>query len=109
MTIDRNTHDVFGGRRRARGGDRRRCGTLAWALLAAVLALAVAGAEERSPDPALAMWQEIRETDDPALLLAFVEAFPESPYAHAARARILRLREGKSADEPGPRKRRRSR
>lgn len=82
-----------------------------------LLALAASGQEATeepvtSPDPAVAMWLEIRDTDDRELLTAFVEAFPDSPYAHAARARLKRLEDPKA--EPGPerapvRKRRRSR
>lgn len=82
-----------------------------------LLALAASGREATeepvtSPDPAAAMWLEIRDTDDPDLLGAFVEAFPDSPYVHAARARLKRLEDPKAdgGPEPAPvRKRRRSR
>lgn len=91
--------------------------SLVLAALAGLLARPASGQEAETgpasaPDPAVAMWLEIRDTDDRALLTAFVDAFPDSPYAHAARARLKRL-EGPKADpaaEQAPaRKRRRSR
>ena len=106
---------------RWRGGNartwRRAAGSLARGVLAGLLALPVYGqeaAEESvtSPDPAVAMWLEIRDSDDRGLLTAFVEAFPDSPYVHAARARLKRLEqpETEPVAKPAPvRKRRRSR
>ena len=90
---------------------------LAAGAIVGLLALSAAGEEATteaatSPDPAVAMWLEIRETDDPELLAAFVEAFPDSPYAHAARARLKRLEEPKvdaGSERTTVRKRRRSR
>lgn len=85
--------------------------------LAGLLALPASGQEEETglataPDPAVAMWLEIRDTDDRELLAAFVDAFPDSPYVHAARARLKRLEERDVDPGAGPapaRKRRRSR
>ena len=85
--------------------------------LAGLLALPASGQEAQTdtataPDPAVAMWLEIRETDDRELLTAFVDAFPDSPYAHAARARLKRLEDEKAdpaAEQAPARKRRRSR
>lgn len=88
---------------------------VAFALLVAAPA---PGAEDAYPDPAVEMWLEIKDANDPALLVAFVEAFPESPYAHAARARLKRLQssvadpsaDGGAVEERVPvRKRRRAR
>lgn len=86
-------------------------------VLVGLLALAAAAQEAgeepvTSPDPAVAMWLEIRDTDDRELLAAFVEAFPDSPYVHAARARLKRLEDPKAdseAERAPVRKRRRSR
>ena len=103
--------------REARTRWGRAAAHLAWVALAGLVAVS-AGAEEAttdsatSPDPAVAMWLEIRDTDDGELLAAFVEAFPDSPYVHAARARLKRLEEPQAdpAAQPAPvRKRRRSR
>ena len=85
--------------------------------LVGLLALPALGREAETgaapaPDPAVAMWLEIRDTDDPELLTAFVDAFPDSPYAHAARARLKRLEDEKAdpaAEQAPARKRRRSR
>ena len=98
-------------------GWRRAAANLAWGALVGLLALPASGEEATmesatSPDPAVAMWLEIRETDDRELLAAFVEAFPDSPYVHAARARLKRLEEPKvdrPAQQAPVRKRRRSR
>lgn len=108
-----------GGNARMRLG-RAVCGLargLVRGVLIALLALSASAQETTresvtSPDPAVAMWLEIRETDDRELLTAFVEAFPDSPYVHAARARLKRLEDPEAAPaaEPAPvRKRRRSR
>ena len=96
---------------------RRAAGSVIRGALVGLLALAASGQEATeepatSPDPAVAMWLEIRDTDDPELLGAFVEAFPDSPYVHAARARLKRLEDPKADAGPNPapvRKRRRSR
>ena len=93
---------------------RRAVGSLVRIALLGLAALSASGQEatEASPDPAVAMWLEIRDSDDPELLTAFLEAFPDSPYAHAARARLMRLEDPKvdAGTEPKPvRKRRRSR
>ena len=68
------------------------------------------------PDPALEMWREVKDSGDTELLEAFVDTFPTSPYAHAARARLKRLGEAPPAvprepSKPKPqiRKRRRAR
>ena len=92
-------------------------GSLVRIALLGVAALSASGQEATeepaaSPDPAVAMWLEIRDTDDPELLTAFLEAFPDSPYVHAARARLMRLEDPKAdaGTEAKPvRKRRRSR
>ena len=86
-------------------------------VLVALASLPASGQEAETgtataPDPAVAMWLEIRDTDDRALLTAFVDAFPDSPYAHAARARLKRLEDEKTdpgAEQAPARKRRRSR
>ena len=103
---------------RWRGGNartrRRAAGSLARGVLVGLLALPVSGqgaAEESvtSPDPAVAMWLEIRDSDDRELLTAFVEAFPDSPYVHAARARLKRLEQRPRRariSHQGPRRRR---
>ena len=66
------------------------------ALLALVLMMLVwppgTEAAEPYPDPASEMWLEVRQSTDPKLLESFIEAFPDSPYAHAARARLGRLK-----------------
>ena len=103
--------------RQPRMRGRRAIGSLVRVALFGLLALSASGqgaTEEpaTSPDPAVAMWLEIRDTDDRELLAAFVEAFPDSPYVHAARARLKRLDEPQAdaAAQPAPvRKRRRSR
>ena len=59
-------------------------------------------AAEPYPDPASEMWLEVRESADPKLLESFIEAFPDSPYAHAARARLERLKAGPAAAETPP-------
>ena len=61
-----------------------------------------AEAAEPYPDPASEMWLEVRESADPKLLESFIEAFPDSPYAHAARARLERLKAGPAAAETPP-------
>ncbi len=103
--------------RQPRMRGRRAIGSLVRVALVGLLALSASGQEATdepatSPDPAVAMWLEIRDTDDRDLLAAFVEAFPDSPYVHAARARLKRLEEPQA--DAGPerttvRKRRRSR
>ena len=90
---------------------------LAWVALVGLVALPATGEEATtesatSPDPAVAMWLEVRDTDDRELLAAFVDAFPDSPYVHAARARLKRLEEPQTdaaAQRAPVRKRRRSR
>ena len=61
-----------------------------------------AGAAPEVPDPALEMWREVKDSGDTALLDAFVDSFPTSPYAHAARARLKRLGEAAPAVPPEP-------
>ena len=55
-------------------------------------------AQERYPDPAAEMWMVVRDSEDPSELQTFVDAFPDSPYAHAARARLKRM--GGILDKP---------
>ena len=72
-------------------------------VLAAVLTAQVwpeAYAAETYPDPASEMWLEVRESTDPELLESFIKAFPDSPYAHAARARLERLKTAPTAPAP---------
>ena len=63
-------------------------------LLVATAPVLPPGAEaaEPYPDPASEMWLEVRQSTDPKLLEGFIKAFPESPYAHAARARLERVK-----------------
>ena len=56
-----------------------------------------AGAAVEVPDPALQMWREVKDSGDTELLEAFVDSFPTSQYAHAARARLKRLGEAPPA------------
>ncbi len=59
-----------------------------------------AGAAPEVPDPAVEMWREVKDSEDTALLEAFVDSFPTSPYAHAARARLKRLGDAPPAVAP---------
>ena len=61
-----------------------------------------AGVAPEVPDPALQMWREVKDSGDMDLLEAFVDSFPTSPYAHAARARLQRLDEAATAVPPEP-------
>ena len=61
-----------------------------------------AGAALEVPDPAVEMWREVKDSQDTALLEAFVDSFPTSPYAHAARARLKRLGDAPPAVAPEP-------
>ena len=61
-----------------------------------------AGAAVEVPDPALQMWREVKDSGDTDLLEAFVDTFPTSPYAHAARARLKRLGEAPPALPQAP-------
>ena len=63
-----------------------------------------AGAAPEVPDPAVEMWREVKDSQDTALLEAFVDSFPTSPYAHAARARLKRLGDAPPAVPPEPSK-----
>ena len=117
MTTGRRARDARWRRWDARLRWGRTVGRLVRGALLGLLALGASGQETTgepvpSADPAVAMWLEVRDTDDRALLVAFIDAFPDSPYAHAAHARLKRL-EGPPAaaeDRRAPaRKRRRSR
>ena len=55
-----------------------------------------------APDPAAQAWSLIKDTKSQAILQAFVERFPNSPYADFARARLSELREASVPPSPPP-------
>ena len=54
--------------------------------------------KERHPDPASEMWIAVRNSQEPEPFKQFIEAFPNSPYVHAATARLDALSAPARAD-----------
>ena len=58
--------------------------------------------KEHHPDPAAEMWVAVRNSEDPEAFKQFIGAFPNSPYVHAAAARLDALTAPeRSAAAPG--------